>query len=252
MSLYRLRGLVLGAVFLFVWTVDWLLRCLDGLKQWLDQLIFDYKRSTVNGCLVESLHVAIICEDLEPKNGSSELGVETLARVCCWCSEEGAKLITLYDGSGGLAELSGAISDSVKRQTASEHVKIEVCNWKAKLPKDSSNMITTSVRIITPDFGRGALVNYTRALAGNGSLSKGKISFQDVVKTLDEDPLQILLETEPDLLLLFAESRTLGAFPPWQIRLTQIKHFRSLAEMTRSKLRYALMKALTSEKRFGR
>jgi len=252
MILYRLRGLVLGAVFFFVWTVDWLLRCLDGLREWLDRLIFEYRRSIANGGTIESLHVAIICEDLELSSGSSDLGVETLAKVCCWCSAEGAKLITLYDGSGGLAELSGAISDSLKRQTESEDVKIEVGSWKTKLPQENSKMITTSVRILTPDFGRGALVAYTRALAGNGSLSKGKISFQDVVKTLEEDPLDILLETEPDLLLLFAESRTLGAFPPWQIRLTQIKHFRSLAEITRSKLRYALVKALTSEKRFGR
>mmetsp|Transcript_25344 Transcript_25344/g.100066 ORF Transcript_25344/g.100066 Transcript_25344/m.100066 type:complete len:227 (+) Transcript_25344:161-841(+) len=178
MGLYRLRGLVLGTVFLFVWTVDWLLRCLDGLKEWLDQLIFEYRRSILNGCMVQSLHVAIICEDLELSSGSIDLGVDTLARVCCWCSEEGAKLITLYDGSGGLAELSGAISDSVKRQTESEHVKVEVGAWKAKLPQEKSNMITTSVRIITPEFGRGALVNYTRALSGNGSLSKGKISFE--------------------------------------------------------------------------
>uniref|UniRef100_A0A7S3EDP0 Uncharacterized protein n=1 Tax=Rhodosorus marinus TaxID=101924 RepID=A0A7S3EDP0_9RHOD len=185
MGLYRLRGLVLGTVFLFVWTVDWLLRCLDGLKEWLDQLIFEYRRSILNGCMVQSLHVAIICEDLELSSGSIDLGVDTLARVCCWCSEEGAKLITLYDGSGGLAELSGAISDSVKRQTESEHVKVEVGAWKAKLPQEKSNMITTSVRIITPEFGRGALVNYTRALSGNGSLSKGKISFEDVVKTLE-------------------------------------------------------------------
>lgn len=56
---------------------------------------------------------------------------------------------------------------------------------------------------------------------------------------------------EPDLMLVFGRAFTLGAYPPWPIRVTEMYHMGRLKYVSTARLQAALQQYCSTLQRFG-
>eukprot|EP00188_Purpureofilum_apyrenoidigerum_P001706 Plantae.Rhodophyta-Purpureofilum_apyrenoidigerum.ctg19673.p1 GENE.Plantae.Rhodophyta-Purpureofilum_apyrenoidigerum.ctg19673~~Plantae.Rhodophyta-Purpureofilum_apyrenoidigerum.ctg19673.p1 ORF type:complete len:245 (+),score=48.45 Plantae.Rhodophyta-Purpureofilum_apyrenoidigerum.ctg19673:185-919(+) len=243
-----LRKFCLLGVFAVVCLVDCVLRLWEDIVDGAKSALWWRKERCGSAKLSDGLHVAVHCEQEYLSAGNIEATIRKVAQLSVWMAEEGVKTVTIYDTCGKLRGLVDSLTEAIKEEKHDVKIVVDVDKRRGR-----SRQKVSRVRVASAVNGRTAIVDYAKNIASGNLLSeKDDINVQDVMDMLDNDPLQVFLDSEPDILLLFSEARLIGSFPPWQLRLTQIQHERNLYEATRASVHDILLTCASTEKRFGR
>jgi undecaprenyl pyrophosphate synthase len=185
-------------------------------------------------------HVSVILslEEGGKRGDAKEKLLNDVADITAWCASAGIPILTVYERTGILKEKMEREHREIQRrlqdwfgkyQAPALHMHspnmplIAPPNYRSS-PKGGfvtveGTVSKMGVNIISAEDGRDSIVDLTRVLTEMSQ--RGKLFPEQVtVEIVDQELRQVL--GEPDLLISFAPWVDLQAYPPWQIRLTEI------------------------------
>ncbi|KAI9847402.1 MAG: hypothetical protein M1837_002591 [Sclerophora amabilis] len=173
--------------------------------------------------------------------GTTELErlMDEVAEIAAWCACADIPMLSIYEPTGRLKRympsLSNAVSSKLRAYFGPKHPNLQLgaphmgTYFNGELldkthPSTSDSVAPPSANLslllISSEDGRESVVDLTKTLAEMSQ--RGKISASDINLTLVDAELTENVMDEPDLLILFDSEVRLRAYPPWQLRLTEI------------------------------
>ncbi|KAK9771372.1 putative ditrans,polycis-polyprenyl diphosphate synthase [(2E,6E)-farnesyldiphosphate specific] [Seiridium cardinale] len=185
-------------------------------------------------------HVSVILkmEEGGKRGDAKDKLLNDVADITAWCASAGIPVLTVYEKTGILKEkmerehreISRRLQDWFgKYQAPILHIRspnmpsITPPNYHSNAKGGFVNVEGTvsnmGVNFISAEDGRDSMVDLTRVLTDMSQ--RGKLLPEQVTMDIVDQELRQVLQ-EPDLLISFAPWVDLQAYPPWQIRLTEI------------------------------
>lgn len=202
-----------------------------------------------------------------------------VAKYLLFCVRKGASDLTIYDphekidwskllqqllegeanGFWSIKEISknGSVTTGIKfsdlRQAPSATEKSE----HNIIHNTEHSNVEIRLTVVREGMGRESLMLAARHIADNCNPDAEPITAEEVAKYLDEDKVDMMLPSEPDVVVVFPDKETpyatLDEFPVWQLRLTQIRFAEQpICHTTERGFLAMVESAANAEKRFGR
>ncbi|QNP99801.1 YALIA101S03e12024g1_1 [Yarrowia lipolytica] len=187
-------------------------------------------------------HLAVIVDlqDGSEEGGGVEGLVAQISEIAAWCCGTGEiKQLSVYERTGclksyNIKDVYKLVEEGMRSYYGSEmpSIKIDVPHSGAAHPTGESNGKVVNrkadnkndltIHLLSEEDGRECLVDLTKTLS-ELAIAK-KLKPRDITVDVIDEQMNMLVVTEPELLIVFGPQLDLQGFPPWQIRLTEIYH----------------------------
>lgn len=199
---------------------------------------------------------------------SDEVTARVVGDLVCVCAALGIREVTVYDPEGRAHEAAHAafLPSSHGSKGDTECIKtLESCHVTIRHQRTEPVILGAvgskhrlDLNFLSLDDGRPALVHAAQ-------LPRGGVQHPENTETSTVDKFDwqhrlrrhllathAVCATEPELLIKVGSTLTVGGFPPWLLRMSEIQHVADLDSLSAVALRRSLGLYSKTEQRFGR
>ncbi|KAL3130558.1 hypothetical protein ABBQ38_008366 [Trebouxia sp. C0009 RCD-2024] len=162
----------------------------------------------------------------------------------CWCAKAGLQHAIVYSGQGQVKKVYGVI-----RSLCKDQVRLQTQDGKLEGCHDLTVSLLSEEESLSP-----LLSAATRPVANTHGLEHVDDLHQTAAwldKKLQQAGSSSAAMIEPDLMLIFGKAFTIGGYPPWPIRVTEMYHMGRLKWVSTARLQAALQQYCSTLQRFG-